>query len=326
MAQNTVYYHGTRIVPESLEVIDIGGEGIIYRFNANMVIKLLHGWKSVGTPSNLLEIEERRRVDRIFGMQEKLKNLPNNIPEVVVKPLGLVYDNTRMVIVGLIMPFVEGFTLDQLANSKKFRRQFTMSEITKILLDTHRVIVDTHLGGVVFGDLTPENFIIQRIGRFFDIKPIDFDSMQWGKYRSDGFKWDWADPLHLGLLPSGEVSLVKPYTQDADWYSFTAITMLVLTRINPYEGTIDMKAEKKWKINDSKTRPLKRLNVFHPDVVYPTAGTPLVRFPSEIVNFWKDTFVKDKRGIFPPQLLMQLKWQTCSKCQTVYASNVCTHK
>jgi serine/threonine protein kinase len=201
-----------------------------------------------------------------------------------------------------------------------------MEDIGVIAKDLHAVIVATHQNKMRICDLAPDNILIERNARFFKSIVVDFDSIEWGSFKSPAFTWEYTDPLLLG--PSdipGQVKLISDYTDLTDWYSYEAVVFQMYTRLSPYGCTVDTKHALKWKVPDQH-RPLHRLCALHEDIGYPVSGAvPLNRFSEELVDHWRETFLNDKRGIFPLRLLTQLKWTMCinPSCKTVYASSVC---
>jgi len=196
------------------------------------------------------------------------------------------------------MTYINGHSLNRYIHKKEYRK--SRQALVKILINLHILVQTLHRQEIVIGDFTSDNVIVKMKNNIPSCHLVDFDSMKWGNFESTGFQWDMTDPLLFSpRLP------MRDFTRNSDWYSFTAITMKVLTRVGPYDGVID--SQSKYKSLQGKERLASRLSVFNSHVNYPKAGVPIKEFSPQLIRYWKEVFIKDRRGTFPFQLLMQLK-------------------
>jgi len=300
------YYKGQPYDTDNLHQIGQGGEGNVYTLekDGETVVKIYHGSDKLNQSIKNLSQDEQQQRTALEKIQDKLRNVPADIPEKVAKPKGVAFNTDRKKIVGFGMTRIDGYSLNRYIHKKEYRqsREF----LVKILINLHVLVQTLHQRGIIVGDFTPDNVIVNVKNGFPSCHLVDFDSMKWGSYEGTGFQWDMTDPLLFGkpdwLNPNQPM---KPFTKDSDWYSFTAITMKVLTRVGPYDGVID--GQSKHRHLKGEERLAHRLSVFSPHVNYPKAGIPLGEFSPQLTNYWKEVFIEDLRGTFPFQLLMQLK-------------------
>src|SRR5262249_8796405 len=70
-------------------------------------------------------------------------------------------------------------------------------------------------------------------------------------------------------------------------------------------------------------RPLRRITVFHPEVMYPKPAIPYRVLPDELLGEFNRIFVEDRRGPFPRSLLAALSFQRCPSCGVEHARTAC---
>jgi hypothetical protein len=72
-----------------------------------------------------------------------------------------------------------------------------------------------------------------------------------------------------------------------------------------------------------RARPLRRITVFHEDVLYPKPAANVRALPDDLLHHFHRVFENDERGVFPMALLERLQFSTCDRCHVEHARAVC---
>ncbi len=252
---------------------------------------------------------------RIQEHQTKLPDFPQGLPVRVVVPEELATDMSRR-IVGYSMRFLRGMETLLLLSDKRFRQAGVPNEhVVAIFRDMQATVDGIHKHAVI-GDFNDLNVLFSGNEAHF----IDADSFQFGRYPCRVFTARFVDPL-LCDPKLNRLMLIKPYTANSDWYAFTVMLMQCLLFVDPYGGTY--RPAKKHNQIPHPARPLHRITVFHPEVIYPKPAIPFKVLPDDMLQHFHMTFERDWRGVFPLNLLDSLRWTKCTTCGTVHARNVC---
>jgi len=312
---NSVTVNGKdfRLTPKTF--IGGGGEASIYRYDARLALKV---FKTSDDSTYLGDpMAQAAATVRIKEHQDKLPVFPKGLPPNVIAPVDLAYD--AKTIMGYTMVFVNDAELLLSYTDKNFRQNIDPNETLRIAGSIHETVKQLHAKGVIVGDFSGVNIMVPN-----DLsKPpvfIDADSYQFGAFNSTMFNSAHLDPLLCD--PKGDMLILwKPYNINADWYAFTAILMELCLLTGPYGGVYRPKNKNK-KLSPSK-RPLHRITVFHPEVIYPKPALPIDILPDELLDYFHLTFEKDARGEFPIKLIQQMRWTTCTNCGIIHARNKC---
>ena len=70
-------------------------------------------------------------------------------------------------------------------------------------------------------------------------------------------------------------------------------------------------------------RPLERISIFHPEVGVPSWTTPYQALPDDLLGYFATVIHNDTRGVFPVELLRNIRWQTCPTCGMEHARRRC---
>ena len=147
--------------------LNIGGEGSIYSYYNEFVIKIYH-------KSEL----RQSRVDKLLFMI----NQPINHPS-IIWPKELVYNNYNQII-GFVMKKATGYTLSELLSEQNLVRLFPdwkkidLLELIETLLN---ILLHLHKNNVIVGDLRDSNFIIKDKKTIYI---IDTDGFQVNQFNS----------------------------------------------------------------------------------------------------------------------------------------------
>lgn len=256
--------------------------------------------------------------ERIAEHQEKLPAFPKGLPLHAVVPEELVYDS-RGKIAGYTMRFIAG--ADQIARfaEQPFRQNGVPAQrVVSIFQDLWGTVDGLHQKGVIIGDFHHYNVLVAGSEAFL----IDTDSFQFDRFLCTMYTERFVDPLLCDPLASSP-ELVRPYAPDADWYAFSVMFMQSLLFTGPYDGVYRPRNPAAHIPFDA--RPLRRITIFHPDVRCLKIALPPSVLPDDLLHHFHEVFEKDRRGIFPRNLLESLQWTRCTNCGMEHARRTCPH-
>jgi len=265
--------------------------------------------------------EQKGAEQRIEAHQKKLPAFPKNLPPEVITPIDFATDRKGR-IAGFTLEFLTGYELLIRYAEKTFRQTVSNNAVVDVFKTLRSIVERTHQSGVVLGDFNDLNVMVKtKTGNMPFVRMIDADSFQFGKFLCMAFTSNFVDPVLCVPSSGSGPMLSKPHNENSDWYAFNVMLMQCLLYLSggPYGGVYRNKTPTK-RVNHSD-RWQHRITVFHPDVIYPKPATPLGILPDELLHYWSELFVKDKRGEFPTKLL-DLNFETC-KCGTVHARRSC---
>lgn len=309
-----VYLGGKQLSLSPSTVIGKGGEADIFDIGGGLVVKI---FKQPSHPDfNGFPQEQSAAQDRIQEHQNKLPAFPKNLPVRVIVPIDLV-KNSKGVIQGYSMKFLKGYEVLLKYSDRKFRQAgINNNDVVQTFKDLHNTVDGIHKAGVVIGDFNDLNVMVNNN----EANIIDADSFQFGPFYCRVFTEKFVDPMLCDINNTIPV-LVRPHTQESDWYAFAVMLMQSLLFVGPYGGVYSPKDPAN-RVNHV-TRPLKRITVFNQEVKYPKPAVHFSVLSDELLQYFHQLFIEDKRGIFPNKLLEDLRWTECTKCGTTHAKKVC---
>lgn len=322
-----VYFSsGRRVTVDPSQAKGKGGEADIYLLDSKTVLKL---YKQPNHPDfdNPADREAARR--RIAVHQTKLRDFPRNLPDHVITPDELVFDQHGK-ITGCTMRFVNGgevlFSYSQLGSA--LRQAVDNNVVTAMFQDLYRSVLGVHAAGVVIGDFNDLNELV--VGHR-DVFLIDADSWQWGNYSCTVYTARFVDPLIIRPATDqerksdpglGHYVMCKPHNSESDWYAFNVMLFCCLLGTDPYGGIF--RPVNKSRLVPHPARLLHRITVFNKEVMYPKKNSiHFSRLPDDFLQYFQLVLEKDKREAFPEQFLIGLRWTRCSVCGTEHARAVC---
>jgi hypothetical protein len=169
---------------------------------------------------------------------------------------------------------------------------------------------------VVIGDFNDLNVLV----RGTEAHLIDADSFQFGGFPCGVYTERFVDPL-LCDPKGGRAVPARPFEAASDWYAFAVLAMQTLLCVGPYGGIFKPKAASDRVPHDA--RPLHRITVFHPEVVYPKPAVPWSALPDDLLHALSRTFQEDDRRPLPRALLESLSWSRCAGCGLSHARAAC---
>lgn len=309
----TVYIHDRPVRLRANQAIAGGGEAVIYRLDAQTVLKL---YRQPGDTDYANDLDAQRGARaRLAEQQRKLPVFPRTLIPEVVAPTALAYDKPGGEIVGYTMPFVDGMdVLMRLAN-RTYRDAASIdnNQVIDLFRELRRVVAELHRQGVVIGDFNDLNVMTDA----HSLRLVDADSMQYGGFLCHTYTNRFVDPLRC---ESSTLALARPHDESSDWYAYFVMLLQSLLFVGPYGGVHRPKAGSRLQHD---ARVLKRVTVLNDDVVYPKPAAPLASLPDDLLAYVQAVFEADAREPFPTALLDALRWTTCTNCGLAHARQVC---
>lgn len=311
-----VYLRGKRIKLDPTQSLGKGGEADVFRLGADRALKL---FKPPDHPDYAgLPAEQSAAEKRLRQHQRKLREFPSGLPAQVIAPEELATDRSGRVVLGYAMKLVAPATLLVRYADPAFRRAgVPNSAVVALFREMLRAVSALHAAGVVVGDFNDLNVLVtpSEEPRF-----IDADSYQFGTWACAVFTERFVDPLLCDPAASS-LRLVRPYQPSSDWYAFAALLLQSLLFVGPYGG-IYRPSDPSRRVPQG-ARPLRRITVFSPEVVYPKPATSFRVLPDDLLHFMSSVFERDVRGPFPPALLEALRFARCASCGVEHARTSC---
>lgn len=304
-----VYLGGKRITLSSSMLMGQGGEAEI--FSLKEVLSAgealaLKVWMPPDHPAFAGSDREALRnqqaaAARIREYGEKLRHFPRGLPPQVIQPRELALSGAQEVV---------GYTMELLENTEPLRvfgqRHYRLSKgieapaVLRLFKALHATLRAAHRAQVVVGDFNYLNVLVRGETPYL----IDTDSFQYGKWLCRGFTTRFVDPLICDPAERLPVQ-VRPHSALTDWYAYALMLFECLMFVGPYGGVY--RPLKKSDVIPEDSRPLRRISVFHPQVVYPQKAQPLSWLPRGAQDFYGKVFENDWRGEFPLDLLEVLQ-------------------
>lgn len=311
------YLDMRRIRLDPAKSIGKGGEADIFDIGNDTAVKI---FKQPDHPDLAgLAAEQQAARDRIRMHQSKLPalmQLAGKLPPRVVLPQELARGGPHGAFIGYAMPFVRNAEVLYRYGDRTFREAGVPNErVGRVFLDLHGTVRGVHPAGCVIGDFNDLNVLV----RGEEAYVIDADSFQFGSYPARMFTARFADPLKLDPDAS-DITLARPYDEQSDWYAFAVMLMQSFLFVGPYGGVYRPRDPARRVPHD--LRPLRRITVFHPEVIYPKPAVHFRVLPDDLLQYFHRVFERDERGIFPRSLLESLAWRRCA-CGTIHARSVC---
>ncbi len=277
----TIYLHNKPIKLDPTQLIQAGGEGIVFRVQ-DTAVKLYH------TPNKA----QQRKLHYFFK-----HNLAQNLPPNVFAPDTAVTDQQQQII-GFQMPLLppHSHPLKKLANPLYRQKQnIPIRKIVSLLTSIHHTITKIHQQQLIIGDLNDSNITFTPL----ESRPpsfIDVDSYQFSHFPCPVATLPFVDPHLYGVADFSK----RPYFSEAtDWYAYTVLLIKSLLGTHPYGGT-----HKQHK--SLQTRAQNRISILNKEVIYPQNALPKDTLSDDLLQHIHQTFDQNQRHPFPRNLLNHL--------------------
>lgn len=224
---NLLYYLYDEPISISDECFASGGEGSVYKLENAKLLKLFK------TPDECNSPEAKKNV--LLKLDEYQKKIPQLSPFShghIIFPDDPVYDkigNDRR-LVGYTMRFIDNaFDLSDLVSSSfREKKNISNNDIVAIFKKLHRLVNALHKKGIVIGDFSVNNVLIQGLDPFI----IDTDSFQFNGFKTRVNTEETLDPVICKNI-DGEFSKYSDNSFFTDWYSFAAMFFNSLLLVKP---------------------------------------------------------------------------------------------
>lgn len=245
-------------------------------------------------------------------------------PQNVKVPKGFVYDQNGEVI-GTVADLADGDDVIHLCQIDwKEKNGLDNNFTNELFKGIHQTVGGLHKIGVTVGDLNYNNwkFIASNASQH---SVMDVDSMGIGSFPCATLHPLFFDPRNTELveqygIAAGKVghkfTLTTPplINAETDWYSYTVMLTWALMTINPWQGNLPGWA------NEFK-RMADRKSIFSPNVRIPKIVVQPDCLDDDLVHHLVQVYEKDKRGVFPLNLLKP--WHSCTSCGTSFNRRIC---
>ncbi|HEX3758953.1 MAG TPA: hypothetical protein VHW23_09615 [Kofleriaceae bacterium] len=311
----TVWIDGDKVVLAPGALLGQGGEAEVYDLGDGQVVKW---WKPPEHPDfdGMPDAQAAAR-RRIADAPARLGALPGQLPAAVVAPAGFALAGKRSTeLAGYVMAKVAGTALHAYGEPR-WRRDHPVpgGDVVAALLALHDAIAGLHRAGIVIGDCNDLNVLVD--GRAVHL--IDVDSYQFGGFACAMFSERFVDPR---LCDAQQLVPVRPHDADSDWFAFAAMVFRSLLGVGPWGGVHQPPAGSAPPC-PAGARPLRRISVLGPDIIYPRAARSIAILPDELVSAFAAIFERDVRGPFPRALLERLHLRACTACGEEHARPRC---
>jgi hypothetical protein len=296
-----------------------GQEAVVYRLSPLLVAKIYRQPDDPYYQGN--PTEQQAAKIRLQLISQKLKVFPKGLPSHAISPKDMITD-IKGDIVGFTMAYIDQASTLLAINDKRQRAALGMDNntIIDVFKDLHNTVSGIHTRGAVIGDFNDMNIMVKEK----DAYVIDTDSWQYDKFLCTMYTDKYVDPLICKVQQIGNAevfALANPHTAMTDWYAYTTVLWKSLLYVDPYGGIYKPKDPKN--IVKQNLRGSKRITVLNPDVIYPKHAYPFKTLPKNMQDWMMDVYTKDKRSMFPAQLLQNVHWNTCTQCGIEYATPQC---
>jgi len=311
----TVWIDGDKLVLAPAALLGQGGEAEVYDLGDGRAVKW---WKPPEHPdfAGMPDAQAAAR-RRIAEAPARLRALPGNLPAAIVAPAGLALAGKRSTeVAGYVMAKVAGTALHAYGEPR-WRRDHPVpgGDVVAALLALHDAIAGLHRAGVVIGDCNDLNVLVD--GRAVHL--IDVDSYQLAGFPCAMFSERFVDPR---LCDGHDLVPVRPHDADSDWFAFAAMAFRSLLGVGPWGG-VHQPPGRTAPPCPAGARPVRRISVLRPEVIYPRAARPVAILPDELVSAFTAMFERDVRGPFPRALLERLHLRACTACGGEHARHRC---
>ncbi len=246
--------------------IATGGEGSVYRADADTVVKVYTD-------------DQKMRQD---NMPEKFRLLAGINHLHIAGPKGLAIVGGKPI--GYWAPYVEGMMLPPFFTTDH-RQQvgFGDKETNDAVGQIREVVLAAHGGGATLVDPNELNWLLHWGGKGMpEVSAIDVDAWAIGR---------WGASV---IMPSIRDYHANGFTFASDWFSVGIVTFQLYTGIHPYKGTLDGYARK-----DLVKRMQDNTSVFTPGVRLNAAVRDPYKIPGPLLDWYIATFQNGERTEMP---------------------------
>lgn len=268
----------------------------------------------------------------------KLRDTPKGVHPNVIMPQEPVLDaRDPSRVIGFTMKLVEGISRTPTREPETFpismfgdadfqsQHNLTWQKLVRVLLNLHDRVGDVHKSGIILGDFNEKNVLVNV--RTLEVFLVDMDAAWWGKWKTFTFTSEFTDARLLRAgAEQGDPPVLIPnarYTQETDWYAYTAIVCKVLIGGTPYRDGVHQPKDGS-EIQRLNQRVLSRLTYFDKSI---RLASDAYRHPSALPAglglFLRDVFVEDRRETPFPRAFLETYVQITCACGAKHGRRKC---
>ncbi|MCA9922455.1 MAG: hypothetical protein KC421_08785, partial [Anaerolineales bacterium] len=298
MMKRTIYINNQRIRLDASQLIQTGGEGMVFDMG-DTAVKLYH----IPTKQH----------------QNKLTHLLNlQLPTGVLGPCHIVH-NPQKQFIGFQMPKLPGGSLPfkQLASPIYWQKQAVQTQTAVMLLHTVRQTLSRlHKANIIVGDLNDTNLFFTpsskqpQAAHLFTPSWLDVDSYQFAQFPCPVAMESFLDPQ---LYHIADFSRQPVFTEQTDWYAFAVLLTKSLLQVHPYGGVHHS-------VKTLRSRAEAKISVWNTAVTYPVRARHPETLSDDILHELHLIFERGLRRPFSSRLLTDYAniLMACPQCGTAY--------
>lgn len=276
-----IYINNQRIQLDSGQLIQSGGEGMVFGLDGSTAVKRYHQ----PTPQRATKL--RHLLDSGLAAQ---------LPPAVLGPTALATDANGNII-GFQMQRLSSGSLPIKKLSSPLFWQKNGMEVTTVLpllQQIHTTITRLHRLGITIGDLNDHNiYFTHHASRITHHAFIDVDSYQFAHFPCPVALLPFLDPNLYHITDFSQQPVFSPLT---DWYAFAVLLVKSLLQVHPYGGTHKLR-------KSLMVRAQAQISVLDPAVTYPQTARPRDTLSADLCHALHRIFDKGERFPFPAHLL-----------------------
>ncbi len=295
MTKRTIYINNQRVVLEPAQLIQSGGEGLVFGAGSTAV-KLYH------TP-------QKHHAAKLIHLCQS--GLATRLPPGIMAPQALAYDRQQR-IVGFQMARLPGgaLPLKKLASPLFCQKNgLSLPQVVAIFLQMHQTLSHLHRLGVVVGDLNDQN-LHYLPSNSHQTYWLDVDSYQIDPYPCPVATLPFLDPALFSIADFGQ----RPcFTPNTDWYAYFVLLLKSILHAHPYGGAHNQH-------KSLQARAQAGITLADSSVTYPHNARPLEALSDDLLHHMEAVFAQGQRDIFPVHLLAKYAADltTCAYCGLAY--------
>ncbi|MCB8968376.1 MAG: hypothetical protein H6660_15955 [Ardenticatenaceae bacterium] len=299
MSKQTIYLNKQRHTLDAAQLIQSGGEGMVFALGNDTAVKLYHA-------------PQAQHAAKLTHMCDS--GLAQRLPAGVLGPQTLVTDKQGNII-GFQMPKLPADThaLKRLATPLFWQKQsLTLSGIIQLFQTIHATLAQLHQLGVIVGDLNDQNLFFLP-GAPHTAHPVfwlDVDSYQYGRFPCPVAMLPFLDPQ---LYHVADFSQQPVFSDNSDWYAYFVLLIKSILHVHPYGGV-----HKQHKSLQSRAQA--GVTILDNAITYPANARPPETLSDDLLHHLHRTFAQGQRGAFPLSLLTAYAADltTCTHCGQPY--------
>jgi hypothetical protein len=294
MPNRTVYLKQQKIKLDSANLLQAGGEGLVFAHGRDQALKLYHQ----PTPAHSAKLN--------YLWQHQLNKVGNGA--VYWPDTAVTDDPHKPTIIGFTMPRLpQGWQPFKRLSNPHYLRQHNISlpQIVQLLRHAWQVLDNLHQHHIIVGDLNEQNI-------FFDPHNpqtsawLDSDSYQFGGHPCPVALETYLDPQ---LYHITDFSQRPVFNSATDWYAFFVLLVKSILQVHPYGGSHPTH-------KTLAKRASQQLSILNGAVTYPPQARPLEVLSDPLLQHLRRVFAKGERPHFPQQLLADYaqELKACGQC------------